>query len=305
MMVVRSIRWLATVVVFGCSSEVHVGAPGEGGGGGLVPSLPEGFATPPGCSAPRLVPEGATWLGNVLLADESARFETTKCPAGAPSIGWQRFVVPAVFLDAREVSRACFDACVEAGACAPPEIDVAWNESVLVFTAAAEAFCEWRGGRLPTLAEMARAAKGSHKSLMAESAVDALTMCAPSWVANDGDQACKALLLHAEGGLSFSERWSGDLGPFGHRDLFGGSAERTSSAVYSNGAFCESPSDTIDPGSFDDQPTTPKSLYVGGAKAADALAAPSVPTLVESWAWPTEGEPYGFRCAYDPVFSEP
>lgn len=36
--------------------------------------------------------------------------------------------------------------------------------------------------------------------------------------------------------LGNSQR-SGDLRPFGHRDIFGGRAERTSSAVYSNGAF--------------------------------------------------------------------
>jgi formylglycine-generating enzyme required for sulfatase activity len=167
------------------------------GGGGAGPAPPSGASVSARAVAPAererervLVPPGEVTFGagDAAFAAEvalcvGARGDADKCRA---RLGHERPArrerLPAFAVDVREVTNAAYAACAAAGACAPidfracetlgvgdltaagvPEGHVlrAPNHPVVcVSEAEAEAYCRYRGGRLPTELEWERAAEG-------------------------------------------------------------------------------------------------------------------------------------------------
>jgi len=78
------------------------------------------------------------------------------------------------YIDRYEVTNAAYAACVEAGECPPPFVDESYSRNSyysdpqyadypVVFTGwdGANAYCQWRGGRLPSEADWEKAARGT------------------------------------------------------------------------------------------------------------------------------------------------
>ena len=124
-----------------------------------IPSRAACAGSPVGC------PSGYESMGESCVRQ-------VRCPDGMLAVrGSSREGLDYGFcMDRTEVTVAAYRACVNAGACAPPENDEYRNNWVqsgrdqhpvnYVDAAQADAFCAWRGGRLPTEAEWQFAAQG-------------------------------------------------------------------------------------------------------------------------------------------------
>jgi formylglycine-generating enzyme required for sulfatase activity len=120
----------------------------------------------PGCAAPALDPSPVhVPVGSFSMGSE--RGAADERPV-------HRVTGSAFLLDRYEVTNARYQACVRAGACAPPSLrssnarahyfdDPAFADYPVIFVSwkQAQAFCAFVGGRLPSEAEWERAAAGS------------------------------------------------------------------------------------------------------------------------------------------------
>jgi len=219
---------LAIVVILSCLSCSSPGqSPGGGGGGGggptggdqgIVPrpvAREAGSAVDAGAEAatvegdPEMLPVPG---GTFTMGSDDPRADADERPAHAVTL-------PAFLLDRTETTNAAYSVCVASGACRKPahkETEAAGFEPLEVFrtldrpvTAVSQsdaaAYCAWRGGRLPTEAELERAARGDDGRIYA-------------W----GDRE-PALELAVYDGLVTAPVGSrpAGAGPYGHLDLAG------------------------------------------------------------------------------------
>jgi hypothetical protein len=230
------------------------------------------------------------------------------------------FAVPGFFLDDGETTNECYKSCVQAGACGIPleRPDApAWDSperadfAVSVERDQAAAFCAFRGGRLPTLAEMTRAMQGDAAAPVPQSLLSTMIACpGKEWPAD-----CQPLSdrLYAPYPSEPVSSDATDVGPFGHRDLLFGQIEPTVTqpppSPESAGSFCALPPGAIAPATFNPKPSYDY-LYLWFAPArflaSGVFGDPSIwraatyVTITPEHAEPTRMR-QGVRCAYDPA----
>lgn len=175
---------LATLLLAACTGDdapTEDESTGTDGGG----TDDEPIFVPP---ATVLIPAGDVWRG---CLDGDSDCDSNESPGGL-------ITLPAFFIDRYEATVVEYEACVNAGACAAPPDDpdcnfnyndrdtypincVSWND--------ADAYCAWRGLRMPTEAEWERAARGDKLTLYPwgddapTCATAVLDGCAPSTMA--------------------------------------------------------------------------------------------------------------------------
>jgi len=206
-----------------------------------------------------VVSEGYAYVGDWDFSQMTLTFMPTMCAPLPKEGGNRRVLVPRFKLDVTPTTNRDYANCVSQGPCSAPEGDIAdpdsraWNDPerqdipVLVSQGQAATYCRWIGGRLPSWAELARAAQGD----AALPGVAALTHAAiDCYGRSSGDPMVCAQLdqmntvqiphpkLYRVGAVEL------DRGPDGHRDLFG-FAQQTRSYPTSS-AFCGQPNGTRD-----------------------------------------------------------
>lgn len=297
----RALRPLGWLVIIGAVSVAGCGG-GEPEDTETVwqPRLPSHVAEPaPGCPFPQLVPEGNAWMTGQVDTDATGALIIHSCADNnSEHWGGRHFRVRDVFVDAWKVTEGCYAACVQAGACQTqkwPKWDEPGIYPALLPSYAAEQYCAWRGGRLPTGLELVRASHGDVKHITNPSLWDKTVACHEV-----NTPECKTLVNHAYGLQSPVGSVPEDVGPFGHHDLFGNSSEMTSSYTdIDTGGFCEMPADAYEPALSGGEER--RVFFTGGE---DALF--DFPRKVSSLNYTVYHNPGDaeYRCAYDPMYVE-
>jgi hypothetical protein len=263
--------------------------------------------SPPGCAAPRLIPAGKAWLTIEMECDHDGTLFAATC-SDDPSSGIRRFSVQDVFLDELQVTHACYASCVASGACVGLASTGDGDFSASATLEQVAQFCEWRGGRLPTVLELSRASHGELLHFTNLELYERVVACtAQGWDVT----GCGALADHIAGAFA-AGTFADDVGPFGHRDLFRGGGV-TASAIERLDTACAYPHDAMDPGVIGDHPDLAhdpalRLEFTGGQDAYWILNNPNSPCYVGNanrFGTANDGDPAivrQFRCAFDPVY---
>jgi formylglycine-generating enzyme required for sulfatase activity len=226
----------------------------------------------------------------------------------------RRFAVDDVFIDEYEATNACFSACVEEGSCGEPKpvyedsAEPGWTDpaygdhAVRVELQGAEEFCRWRGGRLATALEALRASHGEALHFANSVLFARCRACVDLY----DEAACDATELNNLSNRRPVGTWSDDIGPYGHRDLFGGLPDFTSSFWSSPERVCQAPSDSPDPGTFgDNRNPTQRLAYFpySAAMIPNPYVYQSVGGFQAQWDSPVVATG-SVRCAYDPFYED-
>lgn len=284
-----------------------------------APTLPSDVAAPLAeCATPLLVPEGAVWLGPINL-NKHRKLQENSCDNDPGTV---RLTVADVFLDVDEVTNGCYRHCVEAGACPAPSMPddpngAEWDDPAVTHFAAvldearAEAFCAFRGGRLASIAELARAMQGELLAVAQPEIFGAWESC---YAAEFESSECIALRSHAffpgEGALRPMREIRSeprDVGPFGHYDVFGSQAEVTATKFPSNGYpknWCEE--GAVAPMTYSMEADAMRAYHLPGVALrygyqAAVIANGLMNLFTFSWYGPSSTSITGARCAYDPA----
>lgn len=289
--------------------------------------LPAGYVDLSECAVARGVPAGKAWVGHFSPWSDGASVEAR--PVGCDELSdfpQRERWVGEFFLDPDETTEECYAACVDAGACAPAAHSRGPRFPVQVGRADAMDFCRFRGGRLPQLAEFARAEGRvtpglGQPSLYAEWLACELRYGSVSWSEQKAaDPRCRWFaeaarrFLYVDGleGVPDSlppevRSNPGDVGPYGHFDVFGGGWERVLPEEMSTDELqvaCSLPDYVDEPLDTDSSPLlhapakqlVPAYGFVGAESGLRALSA----LYEEEEAIAAHPEMMVFRCAYDP-----
>jgi len=292
--------------------------------GATAPPLPPSYVPLEHCAPPAYVFAGRAFLGDIIAQSTSPQFSDkpranmfiTAEPCVSSSLFTPSWVVVSGFyLDTDETSAACYDECVSRDGCAPRTYERAAKLSASLTRDEAEAFCDFRGGRLPTFAELSLAATAGALSIGQRELLERWIRCEDLFQSGFLSSNCQPLRARlfdytASNGLDQPAQRAdaSDVGPYGHFDLFGGLIERTSTQFALpeevQASWCDS-ADMSDPGTFGSgnhlgfHPAVRLEDGIGINLPDSFHFSSSGPFQDESY----EGETdlfYGARCAYDP-----
>lgn len=298
--------------------NTDAGAPDDSGPGDASkkPSLDDVWMYP-ACGSLDFIPAGnvrvGTWrydssLRQFVIPDACSR-------AAVPvAVGNRMFSVHGYWLDNTPTTNLCYSECVKRGVCTPPTHDRADPDSrnwldehkagnpIYVNHEQATQFCAWRGGHLPSLAQLARAAQGDSDVPGVPSLTAEAIRCHEDPEADP--DACRRLELIS---VPPSEpypvgRAAYDVGPFGTLDIYGSVGEWTRT-FYTNGsdAFCALSDGSPDFVTFPQHdPEHPQYVVVSyAATIRQALSHPARGFGYGLWSAAEPRFDLGFRCAYD------
>lgn len=187
------------------------------------------------CGRARFVSRGPTAVGDWLFDLPTRRFVPVDACLPYHSGTLRTLVVPSYWLMEDAVSQECYEACVADGRCAPfvpdpedpnRETGSAVGATLPAYTthADAERFCDWLGGaRLPSAAELFRAAQGASPGAPGVAAITAAIIdCEWSRDAGIGELCERLASLDRGvpvGNVARDALPAEDVGPFGHRGL--------------------------------------------------------------------------------------
>ena len=225
-------------------------------------------ASPPPDAAPVIVPAGLFAMGCT---------DAQGCPPD--ELPLHQIMVSAFEIERTEVRQAAYQQCIAAGACTAPQAnfdptatpnqpvrDVSWLQ--------AQAYCSWRGMRLPTEAEWERAARGDD-------------MRSFPWGAGAPDCACANFMDCGGAPLDVGARACG-AGPYGTLDSAGNVSEWVAD-WYAANYYADSP--VLDP-----QGPSEGSMRVvrGGSYLSESSALRVSRRIVGEPTTAYDG--FGFRC---------
>ena len=268
----------------------------------------------PDCGEITFVPAGQVYVGAWTYSSAQGFSPSETCDATRP--GSKKLSVAHFFLMDEPVTNVCYSECVKEGACSVPQHDIAdpnalpWDSGqraglpVYVDQPAAQGFCAWLGGGyLPSLAQILRAAQGD----ASEPSVSAMTAAAISCSSTGAssqicDQIAAMNLSDPANGLYEVGQIVTDVGPFGHRDLYGDGFEWTRTfADFTDSRFCALADGAPDYVTFQTnqfsavQFATLEEATLAAAKKGEQ-AAPMMPGNADP---ATISYTIGFRCAFD------
>jgi len=246
-----------------------------------APWLQETWAAP-ACGAISPVPAGSAWVGAWTFDSVTHTFKRpTSCPDG-DNAGNKNIRVERFYLMVLPATNGCYAECVTKGTCKEPVRDpkdpdtrscsdpARASQPVYVDYSRAETFCQWLGGRLPTVAELVRATQGDADALGIRDLTNAAINCTEH--PETMSPICATISrmdfitsghpppLYDVGTVPL------DVGPFGHKDLFGSVVAWTRTFVnWGSDAFCKLPNAAPDFVTF---PPPSQSQHIGHQLAA-------------------------------------
>lgn len=263
------------------------------------------------------IPAGAARIGTWSYQSSSRQFtlpDTCSASAIPAPIGTRKLSVETFWLDNTPTTNACYSECVKRGVCTSPEHDRADPDSrswlddhragkpVYVTHEQATRFCAWRGGHLPSLAQLARAAQGNGDIPGVEALTQTAIRCHEE--ADADPDACRRLEnITVPPSAPYSVgKAADDVGPFGTNDIHGSINEWTRT-YFSSGSyeFCALPDGAPDFVSLR-QPSANHFEYTTvnyARNVKQAIEHPAHRFYFTAYPAETVSHDLGFRCAYD------